>query len=81
SGGIIPGGQKKRAYVVYPNGEVRATKSFLFVRNYPKIKPGSEVYVPVRTERKGMSTGEIVALTTGFGTLVTLLLTIRNLTQ
>lgn len=81
SGGIIPGGQKKRAYVVYPNGEVRTTKHFLFVRNYPKIKPGSEVYVPVRTERKGMSTGEIVALTTGLGTLVTLLLTIRNLTQ
>lgn len=81
SGGVIPGGQRKNAYVVYPNGEVRTTKHYLFVNHYPKVKPGSEVYVPVKKDSGRMTTGEIVALTTGLGTLVTLLLTIRNLTQ
>lgn len=81
SGGVIPGGQRKNAYVVYPNGEVRTTKHYLFVNHYPKVKPGSEVYVPVKKDNGRMTTGEIVALTTGLGTLVTLLLTIRNLTQ
>ncbi len=81
SGGGIPGGQRKNAYVVYPNGEVRTTKHYLFVNHYPKVKPGSEVYVPVKKDNGRMTTGEIVALTTGLGTLVTLLLTIRNLTQ
>jgi hypothetical protein len=66
---------------VYPNGEVRTTKHYLFVNHYPKVKPGSEVYVPVKKDNGRMTTGEIVALTTGLGTLVTLLLTIRNLTQ
>jgi hypothetical protein len=81
SGGVIPGGQRKKAYIVYPNGEVRTTKSFFFVSKYPRVKPGSEIYVPVKQAGKGMSTGEIIAITTGLGTLVTLLLTIRNLTQ
>jgi protein involved in polysaccharide export with SLBB domain len=81
SGGVLPGGQIKKAYVVYPNGEVRTTKHFLFFTNYPNVKPGSEVYVPVKQTGKGMSTGEVVALTTGLATLVTLFLTIRNLTQ
>ena len=81
SGGVLPGGQIKHSYVVYPNGEVRTTKHFLFFTNYPNVKPGSEIYVPVKQTNKGMSTGEVVALTTGLATLVTLFLTIRNLTQ
>ncbi len=81
SGGVLPGGQRKKAYIVYPNGEVRTTKHFFFVSKYPRVKPGSEIYVPVKQAGKGMSTGEIIAITTGLGTLVTLLLTIRNLTQ
>ncbi len=81
SGGVIPGGQRKNAYVVYPNGEVRTTKHYLFINNYPKVKPGSEVYVPMKKEGGKMSITELVAITTGLGTLVTLLLTIRSLTQ
>jgi len=72
SGGVIPGGQRKKSYVVYPNGEVRSTKSFLFVKSYPTVKPGSEIYVPVKVAGKGTSAAEIVALTTGLATLVLL---------
>ena len=81
SGGALPGGQRKKSYIVYPNGEVRTTKHFLFITHYPKVKPGSELYLPVRKETRGMSTGELVAITTGLATLATLFLTIRNLTQ
>jgi protein involved in polysaccharide export with SLBB domain len=70
SGGVLPGGQRKKSYVVYPNGEVRSTKSFLFVRSYPTVKPGSEIYVPVKELKKGgTSAAEIVALSTGLATL------------
>ncbi len=70
SGGLIAGGQRKKSYIVYPNGEVRSTKSFLFVRSYPKVKPGSEIYVPVKEVKKGgTSAAEIVALSTGLATL------------
>lgn len=80
SGGVIPGGRKTRAYIVYPNGEVKTTKHFLFVNVYPKVKPGSEVYVPVKTVR-GMTTGEILGITTGLATLATMVITISNLTK
>lgn len=78
SGGVLSGGQKKKAYIVYPNGEVRTTKHFLFFTSYPTVKPGSEVYVPVKKESKGMSTGEIIAITTGLATLVTLFISLRK---
>jgi protein involved in polysaccharide export with SLBB domain len=80
-GGVVPGGEKKKAYVVYPNGEVRTTSSFLFFRNYPNVKPGSEVYVPVRKENKKLSTAEILGITTGLATLATMVITIANLTK
>jgi protein involved in polysaccharide export with SLBB domain len=80
-GGVVPGGEKKKAYVVYPNGEVRTTSSFLFFRNYPSVKPGSEVYVPVKKENKKLSTAEILGITTGLATLATMVITIANLTK
>jgi protein involved in polysaccharide export with SLBB domain len=80
-GGVVPGGEKKKAYVVYPNGEVRTTSSFLFFRNYPHVKPGSEIYVPVRKENRKLSTAEILGITTGLATLATLVITITNLTK
>lgn len=81
SGGVIPGGQRKKAYIVYPNGEVRTTQRFFFVSKYPRVKPGSEIYVPVKQAGRGMSTGEILGITTGLATLATMVITISNLTK
>lgn len=75
--GVVPGGEKKKAYVVYPNGEVRRTSSF-FWGNYPNVKPGSEVYVPVRKENRKKSAAEILGITTGLATMV---ITISALTK
>ncbi|MDP1844435.1 MAG: SLBB domain-containing protein, partial [Sediminibacterium sp.] len=81
SGGTIPGGQRKKAYVVYPNGEVRTTKRFFFVSNYPKVKPGSEIYVPVKTASRPLTAAEVLGITTGLATLATMAITISNLTK
>jgi protein involved in polysaccharide export with SLBB domain len=81
SGGLLPGAERKKSYVMYPNGEVKTTKRFLFFRNYPEVKPGSEVYVPVKKEGKKLSTAEILAITTGLATLATMVITISNLTK
>ena len=48
SGGYQQNASRKRSYVIYPNGEIRSTKHFLFFKIYPAIKPGTEVYVPIR---------------------------------
>lgn len=41
---------RKRIYVTYASGKSRRTKSFLFIRNYPKVEEGSVVTVPVKPQ-------------------------------
>ncbi len=72
-GGFIDRAWKKEVYAVYPNGEACETKSFLFFKIYPKIKPGSLINVPIKNERKERSTSEIVSLagvTTSMATMI-----------
>lgn len=79
SGGVVPLGQKGRSYVVNANGSISTTKQFLFFRNYPKVLPGSEVYVPVKKQGKGLSTAEIVGLTSALSSVVSMLFLIRTI--
>jgi protein involved in polysaccharide export with SLBB domain len=48
AGGFSSDALKSGAYIVYPNGTVRGTRHFLFFSSHPKVKPGSEIYVPKR---------------------------------
>jgi hypothetical protein len=32
--------------VIYANGNVKRTRSFLWVKNYPTLEPGAEIFVP-----------------------------------
>jgi protein involved in polysaccharide export with SLBB domain len=61
-GGIDNKGWKKKTYIIYPNGKASVTSSFLFIRNYPKVTPGSQIIVPEKPEVKKMSTGEFVSI-------------------
>jgi protein involved in polysaccharide export with SLBB domain len=70
AGGFSDRSSKKRPYVVYANGSVKGTKSFLFFRSYPRLTPGAEIFVPVKRERERLRTGE--AITVG-ATIVTML--------
>lgn len=62
-GGFAAKAYKKKTYVVYANGESKRVRHILFFRVYPKVKPGSEVIVPVRPERS-MTLPTIVGLGT-----------------
>ena len=65
---------KKNVYVVYQNGNVASTKSFLFFNNYPKLKPGAKVVVPEKNVvRNKTSAGEIVGYTTSLVSIIALI--------
>lgn len=79
SGGVLPLGQKKKSYVVNANGSISTTKQFLFFRSYPKITPGSEVYVPVKKQGKGLTTAEIIGVTSALTSIVSMIFLLRTL--
>lgn len=79
SGGVLPNGIKRKGYVLYPNGSIKTVKRFLFIRSYPDIVPGAEVYVPLKKTGKGLSTPEIVGITSALSSIVSLLFLIRTL--
>ncbi len=74
SGGFGLDAKKSRVYVVYQNGSIGSTKSFLIFRKYPKLLPGSKVFVPNRGENKNKtSVGEIVGYTTSLVSIIALI--------
>lgn len=70
AGGFDIRANRKRTYVVYANGEVNRTKSFLGIRSYPSIAPGAEVIVPTKGPRVPIRPGEFVGIATALATLV-----------
>jgi len=68
AGGFSQRALRKRSYVVYANGSARSTSKFLFFNNYPKIKPGAEIFVPQRLERERMNAAQWVGLGSGIAT-------------
>ena len=74
SGGFSENASKRNVYVVYQNGNVASTKSFLFLRNYPKLKPGAKIVVPLKNKiRNKTSVGEIVGYTTSLVSIIALI--------
>lgn len=78
AGGFSPKALKRGAYVVYPNGTVKGTRKILFFNSHPKVKPGSEIYVPQKPESK-TTPGEIVGITTGLASLGAVILGVITL--
>lgn len=59
-GGTDAKGWKRKAYVIYPNGKAAVASSFLFIRSYPKVKPGSQIIVPEKPQVKKTGVAEII---------------------
>jgi protein involved in polysaccharide export with SLBB domain len=78
AGGFSSKALRRKAYVVYANGTVKATKNFLFVKFYPKIKPGCEIVIPKKDVKKPVSLVEITTVATSLTTLVFLIITISK---
>ncbi len=51
----------KKPFVIYQNGKVASTKSFLGIKRRPKIDPGSMVVVPAKANRDRASLAETVS--------------------
>ncbi|WP_091373792.1 SLBB domain-containing protein [Mucilaginibacter mallensis] len=79
AGGFSPEALKRGAYIVYANGTVKGTSKFLFFNTHPKVKPGSEIYVPKKPEPKGDTTGKIIGYTTALASLGAIILGILSL--
>lgn len=76
AGGFTVDALRRGSYVVYPNGEVASTRKVLFFNHYPRIKPGSEIFVPAKKPRKGFEPTVFVGLLTGIVTLTAVLITL-----
>ncbi|MBM3413079.1 MAG: hypothetical protein FJY19_06855 [Bacteroidetes bacterium] len=70
SGGYAANAYRKKGYAVYANGQVSNARKFLFFRSNPVISPGAEIYIPLKPERKGISTGEAVGIVSGLASVL-----------
>jgi hypothetical protein len=78
SGGFSGNAKKKKTYVIYANGSVDKTKSFMGIKNYPEVAPGAEIVVPQKQPRDKMSTGEILGITSALSSVALIIVTIIN---
>ena len=73
-GGFTDKSVKRNVYVEYQNGLRKVTKSFLFFKFYPRVLPGSKVFVPVKEDDvQKTSVGEIVGYTTSLVSIIALI--------
>lgn len=78
-GGLDAKGWKKKSYIIYPNGKTGVSTSFLFIRSYPKVLPGSQIVVPEKPESRKMSTGELVSIASVLASLAGVVIAIISL--
>jgi protein involved in polysaccharide export with SLBB domain len=75
AGGMSEKSWKKKIYLSYPDGTARATKHFLFIKIYPKVKPGSIIHIPSKPEKTKNVTEfvSIASVTTSMATMIAVL--------
>ena len=79
SGGFERRADKSKTFVIYPNGQIHATKKFLFFNNYPKVLAGSEIFVPEKvTKNSSLNVATLTTVVTGLATLVLAITTINK---
>jgi len=78
AGGYTTQALKRRSYIVYANGEVKNTRKVLFFNSYPKVKPGAEIYVPTKKDRKGLSSQEAIGLASGLASVALIIVTLLD---
>lgn len=72
AGGVTPIGSKKRAFVIYANGSsAKIQKSLGIFRSYPKVTPGSNIFVPQKPKRDGFDAGKAGIFISAITALIT----------
>ena len=78
SGGFAGNAKKKKTYVIYANGSVDKTNSFMGFKKFPEVAPGAEIVVPQKQQKERMSTGEIIGITSALSSMALIIVTIIN---
>jgi len=70
AGGFTNDAIRTSSYVVYANGKTSTTRSFLGIKRYPKVLPGSEIIIPKEVSQKSkISTGELIGISSAVASL------------
>ncbi len=83
AGGFTQNAVKKKVYVLYPNGKAVSTRHFLFMKSYPRIKPGSQIIVPryIAREKQKRDLAQTLGITSAIAGLAAIILGIIQLTK
>ncbi len=73
AGGYSDNARKKKAFVVYANGNTIASKSFMGIKKYPKLEAGAEIFIPIRPEKRKLTVQEVLGITTSVVAIVLLI--------
>lgn len=78
AGGFSINANPKKAFVLYANGTVQGTKSFLGIKSYPTVKPGSRIMVPEKPIqfKNKLTPGETATLISSLATVAALIVSI-----
>ena len=72
AGGYNRSAYKKRVFIVYSNGRSQRTKSFLGIRSYPAVRPGSSIFVPAEpVKENNFGAAEAGVLVSAFSAIMT----------
>ncbi len=69
AGGFSPRALRKGSFIKYANGSAQATSQFLFFRSYPQVKPGAEIFVPLKPEREKLNAQAWIGIGTAIASL------------
>lgn len=80
AGGYSSTAMRRKSFVLGANGSARKVKSFLFIKSYPKIYAGDEIYVPphpLESENK-LTTAEKVGIITAVVSMASVVVALIN---
>ncbi len=72
AGGFTSNAKKSSVYVAYPNGRIASTKHFLWMKNYPEVKPGSHIFVPEKLDKSSDNKEKTAFLVTVMSSVVSM---------
>lgn len=79
AGGTTQLGKRSRAFVIYANGRsAKINKALGIFRSYPKIEPGSQIYVPQKPKKEGLDVAKAGILISAVTALITAVSLIRR---
>jgi len=71
AGGFNRNAYKSRLFVVYPNGRSAKSHTFLGIRSYPRVTPGSSIFVPLKPASNSFDAAKAGVLVSALSAIMT----------